>query len=347
MCKGSTSLDIILLSFILSCVAPTRLADDQLDGQPHLERNLVVSLKQAYYALCSLNADFIPMDMDRSQWRYMQPRPGLIVEAYDRHLVGNDTSRLPAGLDGADSRSVVDCHDRCQIGMFLQSREHSLAAGVHDGVGHKQDVRLKLGLVQCAAITGGTLTTAEPVSWTGEEHNLLVTVLDQVLDGPISASFVVAQYAVNGGFVEDVIYENDGQAHVAQLEDEAWADSRPIQDQTVYPALMYHVGYDESPHRFSVHVSGEHVVPVPGQFRIYALERGGGYVTKCEIGWEDKAMFVADVADGVRACGGEGASRHVGAVVHLACGCEDLSTNLWADAGLVVERARHRRDGYA
>jgi hypothetical protein len=47
--------------------------------------------------------------------------PGFVVKTYDRNIIGNDTSCLLAGLDGADGRSVVDSHNRCQIGSLLQA----------------------------------------------------------------------------------------------------------------------------------------------------------------------------------------------------------------------------------
>ena len=62
---------------------------------------------------------------------------------------------------------------------------------------------------------------SEPVHRPGEKHDARVAVFDEVLDSLASAAFVIAQYTVNSSFFEDVVYEDDGQVCVAQLEDKA------------------------------------------------------------------------------------------------------------------------------
>ena len=169
----------------------------------------------------SLNTNFVPVDTDGGEGRLMYLCPRFIVKTYDGNVVGNSTACLMAGLDGADGCRVIDGHHRCQIRVLLQRREHTLTAGVDDGIGHIHDVRLQPGVVHGTVITSGALPAAEPVHRPGEKHDARVAVFDEVLDSLASAAFVIAQYTVNSSFFEDVIYEDDGQVCVAQLEDKA------------------------------------------------------------------------------------------------------------------------------
>ena len=126
-------------------------------------------------------------------------------------------------------------------------------------------------------------------------------MFDEVFGSLVSAAFVVAQDTINGCFVEEVIYEDDGETPVSQLEDKARAKGRPVQDKPIHPALMYHVGYVESLHCFPIHPGGEQMVTAPGQFLVYAFEGAGRPAAGPEIGGQNIAVFVADVADVVRA----------------------------------------------